>query len=63
LLKIQPSPTGRSPSCRKLPANSDQERATFAELAMNVAERRKQKGISQVRLAEALDVSQQSIQD
>jgi len=43
-------------------AISDQERAFFIELGLRVAELRKQQGITQVQLAEALGVSQQTMQ-
>ena len=43
-------------------AISDQERAFFIELGLRVAELRKQQAITQVQLAEALGVSQQTMQ-
>jgi transcriptional regulator with XRE-family HTH domain len=43
-------------------AISKQERAFFIQLGERVAQLRKQSGITQVQLAEALDVSQQTIQ-
>ncbi|MCY7387630.1 MAG: helix-turn-helix domain-containing protein [Burkholderiales bacterium] len=44
------------------PAISDQERAFFIGLGLRVAELRKLQSITQVQLAEALDVSQQTLQ-
>ncbi len=43
-------------------AISDQERAFFIQLGLRVAEQRKQQDITQVQLAEALGVSQQTMQ-
>ena len=43
-------------------AISDQERTFFIELGERVAALRKQQGITQVQLAETLDVSQQTLQ-
>jgi len=43
-------------------AINDQERAFFIELGLRVADLRKQQGITQVQLAEALGVSQQTMQ-
>lgn len=42
-------------------AISSDERAFFAQLGAYIAELRKQNGITQVQLAEALDVSQQTV--
>ena len=42
-------------------AISSDERAFFAQLGAHIAELRKQNGITQVQLAEALDVSQQTV--
>lgn len=42
-------------------AISSDERAFFLELGTHIAELRKQNGITQVQLAETLDVSQQTI--
>jgi DNA-binding XRE family transcriptional regulator len=43
-------------------AISDHERAFFVELGLRVAELRKQQNITQVQLAETLEVSQQTMQ-
>ena len=43
-------------------AINDQERTFFIGLGLRVAELRKQQGITQVQLAETLDVSQQTMQ-
>ena len=43
-------------------AINDQERAFFIQLGLRVAEQRKQQNITQVQLAEALGVSQQTMQ-
>jgi len=43
-------------------AINDQERSFFIDLGLRVAELRKQQNITQVQLAETLDVSQQTMQ-
>ena len=43
-------------------AINDQERAFFIDLGLRVAELRRQQAITQVQLAETLDVSQQTMQ-
>ncbi|MFN7610219.1 MAG: helix-turn-helix domain-containing protein [Lysobacteraceae bacterium] len=42
-------------------AISDDDRAFFARLGASIAQLRKEQGITQVQLAETLDVSQQTI--
>lgn len=51
-----------NPSTHVPMAISDHERAFFVELGLRVAELRKQQNITQVQLAETLEVSQQTMQ-
>ncbi|GAA0718078.1 hypothetical protein GCM10009105_25530 [Dokdonella soli] len=50
-----------SPTAVPVVALSKQEKAFFAQLGSRIAQLRKEQGITQVQLAEVLDVSQQTI--